>query len=57
MYNCVLKMCVLHIKIDFLPLFFGFSEQQMLQTYILRILFRKNAEFYRKFPIFAAIIK
>lgn len=50
-------MCVLNIKIGFLPLFLGFSEQEMLKTYILRILFRKNAEFYRKFPIFAAIIK
>lgn len=50
-------MCVLNIKMGFLPLFLGFSEQEMLKTYILRILFRKNAEFYRKFPIFAPIIK
>ena len=50
-------MCVLIIKIGILPLFFGFPEQEMLKTYILRILFRKNAEFYRKFPIFAPIIK
>ena len=50
-------MGVLIIKIGFLPLFFGLSEQEMLKTYILRILFFKNAEFYRKFPIFAAIIK
>ena len=50
-------MCVLNIKLGILPLFFGLSEQEMLKTYILRILFRKNAEFYRKFPIFAAIIK
>ena len=50
-------MCVLIIKIGILPLFFGLSEQEMLKTYILRILFFKNAEFYRKFTIFAAIIK
>ena len=50
-------MGVLIIKIGFLPIFFGLSEHEMLKTYILRILFRKNAEFYRKFPIFAPIIK
>ena len=50
-------MGVLIIKIGFLPIFLGLSEHEMLKTYILRILFRKNAEFYRKFPIFAAIIK
>ena len=50
-------MGVLIIKLGILPLFFGLSEQEMLKTYILRILFFENADIYRKFPIFAPLIK
>lgn len=38
-YKCVSKMYVLIIKIGVLPIFFGFSDKEMLKTYIMMILF------------------